>query len=71
MAIPKRIHLPKILLLILKLEIEFPWTETMATMFLCKWRYDICHKTLGEAVIISVSVIISKTTSFAEGKHHS
>ena len=25
----------------------------------------------GEAVIISVSGIISKTTSFAEGKHHS
>ena len=28
-------------------------------------------KTLGEADIISVSGIISKTTSFAEGKHHS
>ena len=28
-------------------------------------------KTLGEADIISVSGIISETTSFAEGKHHS
>ena len=28
-------------------------------------------QTLGEADIISVSGIISETTSFAEGKHHS
>ena len=31
---------------------------------------DVCLKTLGEADIISVSGIISKTTAFAEGKHH-
>jgi len=29
------------------------------------------QKTLGEADIISISGIISETTSFAEGKHHS
>ena len=53
-----------------------PWRhDAFATQIWCcsfhsQWC-DVCRKTLGEADIISVSGIISETTSFAEGKHHS